>query len=219
MKKNPEDRPAVVDNLVVEANTGTGRSDAPSSPLIDLMNDAAAAPDISLNGRSDDPALGMDKEMMVRLKLGRQHSDASPSSRSADSVSSRRSSDELHQQLHRVVHHMHLLQQSSGAMRLRGDHKDVVKQIDALDKAFSEMRGSTVRQIEDTKEENQRLKAEFHELQERIAKLEKINKFQATEIESGKAMIEQFSSLMRAKADQVCQYCRRSGTLPPMPNG
>lgn len=39
-----------------------------------------------------------------------------------------------------------------------------------------------------------------------------------TEVEAGKHIIHQFSQLMKDKASSVCQYCRRSGTLPPIPS-
>eukprot|EP00747_Dinoflagellata_sp_TGD_P182200 gnl/TRDRNA2_/TRDRNA2_36331_c1_seq1.p1 gnl/TRDRNA2_/TRDRNA2_36331_c1~~gnl/TRDRNA2_/TRDRNA2_36331_c1_seq1.p1 ORF type:complete len:182 (+),score=37.83 gnl/TRDRNA2_/TRDRNA2_36331_c1_seq1:77-547(+) len=51
-------------------------------------------------------------------------------------------------------------------------------------------------------EENRQLRAQNGELN--------------SELEAGKAMIAQFSKLMADKASQVCQYCRRSGTLKPI---
>lgn len=37
------------------------------------------------------------------------------------------------------------------------------------------------------------------------------------DLDAGKRIIRQFSDLMKDKTDNICQYCRRSGTLPPLP--
>ena len=51
------------------------------------------------------------------------------------------------------------------------------------------------------------------ELEAEVKQLNKENAYLSSELLAGKAMIQQFSKLMKDKADMVCQYCRRSGTL------
>eukprot|EP00397_Hematodinium_sp_SG-2012_P034527 GEMP01037040.1.p1 GENE.GEMP01037040.1~~GEMP01037040.1.p1 ORF type:complete len:178 (+),score=36.05 GEMP01037040.1:101-634(+) len=55
------------------------------------------------------------------------------------------------------------------------------------------------------------------QMTERISELEREKDALASELVAGKAIIEQFSKLMADKANGICQYCRRSGTLRPIP--
>lgn len=66
-------------------------------------------------------------------------------------------------------------------------------------------------------------KAETLEFQHRalvdeLNELRRANGELHSELEAGKLMVSQLANLLTAKASQVCQYCRRSGTLAPLPN-
>mmetsp|Transcript_43592 Transcript_43592/g.126885 ORF Transcript_43592/g.126885 Transcript_43592/m.126885 type:complete len:93 (-) Transcript_43592:35-313(-) len=79
------------------------------------------------------------------------------------------------------------------------------------------MRERHARQSELNAEISRRETAELHqrEIEEELVRLLSENRLLQSEVEGGKLIIEQFAGLMAEKADHVCQYCRRSGTLKP----
>mmetsp|Transcript_13942 Transcript_13942/g.36020 ORF Transcript_13942/g.36020 Transcript_13942/m.36020 type:complete len:184 (+) Transcript_13942:101-652(+) len=79
------------------------------------------------------------------------------------------------------------------------------------------MRQRSLMQHELNLETSRREAAEWREeaLLRELAHLRRENTELTGEAEVGKLMVGQFSKLMADKASQVCQYCRRSGTLRP----
>lgn len=61
------------------------------------------------------------------------------------------------------------------------------------------------------------LETKQHFLEKELTVVRGENSELRSELQAGKLMIAQFSKLMADKASQICQYCRRSGTLKPLP--
>lgn len=95
--------------------------------------------------------------------------------------------------------------------RVMGEAQEYIRQ------KIVEYQNASKTRMDEFLDEKENLKNALAEKEDQIKSLnDEIDKLKK-EVESGKSIIQQFSELVKDKTSSVCRYCRRSGTLPPIP--